>query len=93
MNSLYNRLRYQQAVVAQGNGFNSASFSHCSLYSLNPLPPHKLTATSQEQKEAYCVYSLSCGELLKGEVFGSSNAKRINNLPVDMEAVPPTVRG
>ncbi|KAF3531370.1 hypothetical protein DY000_02043508 [Brassica cretica] len=36
---------------------------------------------------------LSCGELLKGEVLGSSNAKRINNLPVDVEAVPPTVRG
>ncbi|KAF3542312.1 hypothetical protein DY000_02004555 [Brassica cretica] len=37
--------------------------------------------------------NLSCGELLKGEVLGSSNAKRINNLPVDVEAVPPTVRG
>ncbi|WZZ29625.1 hypothetical protein YC2023_013026 [Brassica napus] len=36
---------------------------------------------------------LSCGELLNGEVLGSSNAKRINNLPVDVEAVPPTVRG
>ncbi|WZZ60210.1 hypothetical protein YC2023_060317 [Brassica napus] len=28
----------------------------------------------------------------RGEVLGSSNAKRINNLPVDVEAVPPTVR-
>ncbi|WZZ42879.1 hypothetical protein YC2023_039138 [Brassica napus] len=37
--------------------------------------------------------NLSCGELLKDEVLGSSNAKRINNLPVDVEAVPPTVRG
>ncbi|WZZ08216.1 hypothetical protein YC2023_094137 [Brassica napus] len=32
------------------------------------------------------------GELLKGEVLGSSNAKRINNLPVDVEAFPPTVK-
>ena len=33
------------------------------------------------------------GELLKGEVLGSSNAKRINNLPVDMKAFPSMVRG
>ena len=32
------------------------------------------------------------GVLLKGEVLGSSNAKRINNLRVDVEAVAPTVR-
>ncbi|CAG7885561.1 unnamed protein product [Brassica rapa] len=38
-------------------------------------------------------HNLSCGELLKGEVLDSSNVKRINNLPVDVEAVPPTVRG
>ena len=37
--------------------------------------------------------NLSCGEFLKGEVLGSSNANRINNLPVDVEAVPPTVKG
>ena len=36
--------------------------------------------------------NLSCGELLKGEVLGSSKAKRINNLPVDVEAIPPTVK-
>ncbi|KAF3566406.1 hypothetical protein DY000_02016402 [Brassica cretica] len=30
------------------------------------------------------------GVLLKGEVLGSSNAKRTNNLPVDVEAIPPT---
>ncbi|KAF3583720.1 hypothetical protein F2Q69_00029325 [Brassica cretica] len=35
--------------------------------------------------------NLFCGELLKDEVLGSSNAKRINNLPVDVEAVPPTI--
>ena len=26
------------------------------------------------------------------QVLGSSNAKRINNLPVDVEAVPPMVK-
>ena len=33
------------------------------------------------------------GELLKGEVLGSSNAKRTNNLPMDVVAFSPTVRG
>ncbi|KAF3525103.1 hypothetical protein F2Q69_00046225 [Brassica cretica] len=33
------------------------------------------------------------GVLLKGEVLGSSYAKRTNNLPVDVEVFPPTVRG
>ncbi|KAF2607611.1 hypothetical protein F2Q68_00045701 [Brassica cretica] len=33
------------------------------------------------------------GVLLKGEILGSSNAKRTNNLPVDVEAFLPTVRG
>ncbi|WZZ03274.1 LOW QUALITY PROTEIN: hypothetical protein YC2023_089195 [Brassica napus] len=33
------------------------------------------------------------GVLLKGEVLGSSNAKRTNNLPVDVDAFPPTMRG
>lgn len=30
--------------------------------------------------------------LLKGKVFDSRNAKRTNNLPVDVEAFSPTVR-
>ncbi|KAL0655655.1 hypothetical protein Bca4012_076239 [Brassica carinata] len=33
------------------------------------------------------------GVSLKGEVLGSSKSKRTNNLPVDVEAFPPTVRG
>ena len=33
------------------------------------------------------------GVLLKGEVLGSSNATRTNNLPVDVEAFPPMVKG
>ena len=32
------------------------------------------------------------GVLLKGEVLSLSNAKRTNNLPVDVEPFPPTVR-
>ena len=33
------------------------------------------------------------GVLLKGEVLGSSNVKRTNNLPVDVEEFHPTVKG
>ncbi|KAF2599719.1 hypothetical protein F2Q68_00008303 [Brassica cretica] len=39
-------------------------------------------------------YHLLCRSGMEpyGEVLGSSNAKRTNNLPVDVEAFPPTVR-
>ncbi|WZZ82203.1 hypothetical protein YC2023_102775 [Brassica napus] len=38
------------------------------------------------------IFNYCAKELLNGEVLGSNNVKRINNLPVDVEAVPPTVR-
>ncbi|KAF3485942.1 hypothetical protein F2Q69_00055110 [Brassica cretica] len=61
------------------------------------------TLTHHRGRKRLHIYRMSChadqlvttcpvGVLLKGEVLGSSDAKRTNNLPVDVEAFSSMVR-